>query len=151
GRVTKKDILNYVANRGNGAAQPAPAAPSQPASAPAPQPPAQAAPQPAPAATPQASAPAPQPAAAPSGNVEIIEMDRMRKLIADHMVRSKATSPHVTSFTECDVTNIVKWREKNKKAFENKYGEKITFTPIFIEAVVNCIRQFPLINVSVDG
>jgi len=124
GRVTKKDILQYVANRG-------------------------AAPTPSPA--PQAVVHQPQPAVNHGGNVEIIEMDRMRKMIAEHMVRSKATSPHVTSFTECDVTNIVKWREKNKKSFEAKYGEKITFTPIFIEAVVNCIRQFPLINVSVDG
>jgi 2-oxoglutarate dehydrogenase E2 component (dihydrolipoamide succinyltransferase) len=83
--------------------------------------------------------------------VEIVEMDRMRKLIADHMVRSKATSPHVTSFTECDVTPIVRWRERVKKEFEKKYGEKITFTPIFIEAIVNCIRKFPMINSSVDG
>ena len=78
-------------------------------------------------------------------------MDRMRKLIADHMVRSVATSPHVTSFTECDVTNIVKWRDKNKGPFEKKYGEKITFTPIFIEAIVACIRRYPMINASVDG
>ena len=78
-------------------------------------------------------------------------MDRMRKLIADHMVRSKATSPHVTSFTECDVTNIVNWRNKDKNSFEKKYGEKITFTPIFIEAIVNCIRKYPMINSSVDG
>jgi 2-oxoglutarate dehydrogenase E2 component (dihydrolipoamide succinyltransferase) len=138
GRVTKKDILHYVSNRG---AAPAPAAQTatQPAAAPA-----------------QAAPPAAQPAAASSpavagGNVELIEMDRMRKLIADHMVRSKATSPHVTSFTECDVTNLVKWREKNKVAFEKKYGEKITFTPIFIEAIVNCIKRFPMINASLDG
>jgi len=78
-------------------------------------------------------------------------MDRMRKLIADHMVRSKATSPHVTSFTEADVTNIVNWRNKHKGQFEKKYGEKITFTPIFIEAIVNCIRKFPMINSSIDG
>jgi len=141
GRVTKKDILDYVANRGNGAvAQPAPQA------APAPQP--QAAPAPQPAAAPQ---PAPASTASYSGNVEIIEMDRMRKLIADHMVRSKSTSPHVTSFTECDVTNIVKWRDRNKSSFEKKYGEKITFTPIFIEAIVNCIRKYPMINCSLDG
>jgi 2-oxoglutarate dehydrogenase E2 component (dihydrolipoamide succinyltransferase) len=86
-----------------------------------------------------------------SGNVEIIEMDRMRKLIADHMVRSKSTSPHVTSFTEADVTNIVKWREKVKGAYEQKYGEKITYTPIFFEAIANCIRKYPLINCSLDG
>lgn len=142
GRVTKKDILNYVANRGSQPLQPTP----QPAPNMQPQ---QAAPQPAPRpAQPQAPA---APAGTASGNVEIIEMDRMRKLIADHMVRSKATSPHVTSFTECDVTNIVRWREKAKKEYEKKYGEKITFTPIFIEAIVNCIRKFPMINSSVDG
>ena len=133
GRVTKKDILVYVANRSNAPQQPAPVS----------------------APVPVSSAPAVQPAtttaSAHSGNVEIIEMDRMRKLIADHMVRSKATSPHVTSFTEADVTNLVKWRDKNKGAFEKKYGEKITFTPIFIEAIVNCIKKYPMINASVDG
>lgn len=144
GRVTKKDILNYLANRGNGAPAPV-AAPVAQAAAPAPQP-APVAAAPAPAA--QA---APAPAANYGNNVEIIEMDRMRKLIADHMVRSKATSPHVTSFTECDVTNIVNWRNKVKNSFEKKYGEKITFTPIFIEAIVNCIRKYPMINSSVDG
>ncbi len=137
GRVTKKDILSYVANRGNGAVQ-------QPA--PAPQPQAAAAPAQPAAPAPQATAPASY-----GSNVEIVEMDRMRKLIADHMVRSKATSPHVTSFTEADVTNIVKWRDGAKKEFEKKYGEKITFTPIFIEAIVNCIRKYPMINSSVDG
>jgi 2-oxoglutarate dehydrogenase E2 component (dihydrolipoamide succinyltransferase) len=86
-----------------------------------------------------------------TGNVEIIEMDRMRKLIADHMVRSKHTSPHVTSFTEADVTNMVMWRDKVKKEFEKREGAKITFTPLFIEAVVRCIKKFPLINSSVDG
>ncbi len=146
GRVTKKDILQYVANRGNASApvlaEPVPSiAPSAPI-APTPQPVAQPA--------------APVVSAAASSmnygnNVEIVEMDRMRKLIADHMVRSKSTSPHVTSFTEADVTNIVKWRDGAKKIFEKKYGEKITFTPIFIEAIVNCIRKFPLINSSIDG
>jgi 2-oxoglutarate dehydrogenase E2 component (dihydrolipoamide succinyltransferase) len=86
-----------------------------------------------------------------TGNVEIIEMDRMRKLIADHMVRSKQTSAHVTSFTEADVTNLVMWREKIKKDFEKREGTKITFTPLFIEAVIRCIKKFPLINSSVDG
>jgi len=149
GRVTKKDILNYVANRKNGGPAPVSAAPAQPQAE-------QAATHTA-APAPQASAPAPQPAqAAPapmviSGNVEIVEMDRMRKLIADHMVRSKATSPHVTSFTEADVTNLVRWRDKVKVDFDKKYGEKITFTPIFIEAIVNCIRKYPMINSSVDG
>ena len=86
-----------------------------------------------------------------SGNVEIIEMDRMRKLIAEHMVRSKQTSPHVTSFTEADVTNMVMWRNKVKKDFEKREGTKITFTPLFIEAIVRCIKKFPLINCSLDG
>jgi 2-oxoglutarate dehydrogenase E2 component (dihydrolipoamide succinyltransferase) len=86
-----------------------------------------------------------------TGNVEIIEMDRMRKLIADHMVRSKHISPHVTSFTEADVTNLVMWREKAKKDFEKREGTKITFTPLFIEAIVRCIKKFPLVNCSVDG
>ncbi len=86
-----------------------------------------------------------------SGNTEIIEMDRMRKLIADHMVRSKHTSPHVTSFTEADVTNLVQWREKVKKEFEKRENTKITFTPLFIEAIVRCIKKYPLINSSVDG
>lgn len=92
-----------------------------------------------------------KPASSMDGSTEIIEMDRMRKLIADHMVRSKHTSPHVTSFVEADVTEMVRWREKVKDSFQKKYGEKITFTPIFIEAVVKAIRDFPMINVSVDG
>ncbi len=82
---------------------------------------------------------------------EIIEMDRMRKLIADHMVMSKHVSPHVTSFVECDVTNLVRWRDKVKSSFEKKEGEKITFTPIFIECVVKAIKDFPMINVSLEG
>jgi 2-oxoglutarate dehydrogenase E2 component (dihydrolipoamide succinyltransferase) len=86
-----------------------------------------------------------------SGNDEIIEMDRMRKLIADHMVMSKHTSPHVTSFVEVDVTNIVKWREKVKGAFEKREKEKLTFTPVFMEAIVKAIKDFPMINISVDG
>ena len=86
-----------------------------------------------------------------SGNVEIIEMDRMRKLIAEHMVRSKHTSPHVTSFTEADVTNLVMWRDRVKKDFEKREGTKITFTPLFVEAIVRCIKKFPLINSSLDG
>jgi len=135
GRLTKKDILNYVANRGRGqVAAVAQSAVSSPA--------------------PTNNAPTPSPAnntTSYGSNVEIIEMDRMRKLIAEHMVRSKSTSPHVTSFTEADLTNIVNWRNKNKTAFEKKYGEKITFTPIFIEAVVNAIKKFPMINCSVDG
>ncbi len=135
GRVTKKDILNYVAQRKTGAVAQAPSAPS---STPVPSPVA------------QAETPAPA-AVLPTGNVEIIEMDRMRRMIADHMVKSKATSPHVTSFTEADVTNIVNWRNKVKTSFEKKYGEKITFTPIFIEAIVNSIKKYPMINCSLDG
>ncbi|MFV0605612.1 MAG: dihydrolipoamide acetyltransferase family protein [Niabella sp.] len=86
-----------------------------------------------------------------TGNVEIIEMDRMRRLIADHMVHSKQTSPHVTSFSEADVTNMVLWRDKIKKEFEKREGVKITFTPLIIEAIIKCIKKFPLINSSVDG
>lgn len=86
-----------------------------------------------------------------NGETEIIEMDRMRKLIAEHMVRSKHTSPHVTSFVEVDVTNIVEWREKNKNAFQNHYREKITYTPIFMEAVCKALRDYPMVNVSLDG
>lgn len=84
-------------------------------------------------------------------NVEIIEMDRMRKMIARHMIDSQNTSAHVTSFTECDVTNLVLWREKVKKDFEKREGGKLTFTPLFVEAIVKCIKKYPLINSSVDG
>ena len=86
-----------------------------------------------------------------SGGDEIIEMDRVRKLIADHMVMSKQTSAHVTSFVEADVTNLVKWRDRIKSAFEKREGEKITFTPIFIEAVAKAIKDLPMINISVQG
>jgi 2-oxoglutarate dehydrogenase E2 component (dihydrolipoamide succinyltransferase) len=78
-------------------------------------------------------------------------MDRMRKLIAKHMVDSKHTSPHVTSFAECDVTNLVLWRDKVKSAFEKREGEKITFTPLFIEAIVKCLKKYPILSSSVDG
>jgi 2-oxoglutarate dehydrogenase E2 component (dihydrolipoamide succinyltransferase) len=107
--------------------------------------------------SPENPTPTPQPTVqskatyAVSPGDEIIEMDRMRKLIADHMVMSKHTSPHVTSFVEADVTNLVKWRERVKKGFEAKTGERITFTPIFIEAVVKAIKDMPLINSSVNG
>ena len=134
--MTKKDILGYLSNR---AAAPAAAPPAQA--------PAQAAQQPAPIA-PQ---PSPAPVFTSGGNVEIVEMDRMRKLIADHMVMSKHTSPHVTSFVEADVTNLVNWRNKIKDQFKKQYGENITFTPIFVEAVARALRDFPMVNVSVDG
>jgi 2-oxoglutarate dehydrogenase E2 component (dihydrolipoamide succinyltransferase) len=84
------------------------------------------------------------------GKDRIVEMDRMRKMIADHMVYSKQTSPHVTSYLEVDVTNLVNWRNENKDTFQEKYGEKLTFTPIFIDAVAKAIQDFPMINVSVD-
>jgi len=86
-----------------------------------------------------------------SGAVEIVELDRMRKLIADHMVMSKHTSPHVTSFVEVDVTNLVNWRNRIKDQFKKQYGENITFTPIFLEAVARAVRDYPMINSSVDG
>jgi 2-oxoglutarate dehydrogenase E2 component (dihydrolipoamide succinyltransferase) len=86
-----------------------------------------------------------------TGLTEIVEMDRMRKLIANHMVNSKHTSPHVTSFAEADVTNMVIWREKVKKEFEQREGTKLTFTPMFIECLVKVMKNFPLINCSLDG
>ncbi len=92
-----------------------------------------------------------KPAIALNAGDEVIEMDRMRKLIADHMVMSVQTSPHVTSFVEADVTNIVNWRNKVKNNFEKRDGEKLTFTPIFIEALVKAIKDFPMINISLDG
>jgi 2-oxoglutarate dehydrogenase E2 component (dihydrolipoamide succinyltransferase) len=86
-----------------------------------------------------------------SKNDEIVEMDRMRTLIADHMVMSKQTSPHVTSFVEADVTNIVRWRNKHKDSFYKREGEKLTFTPIFMEAVISALKDFPNINSMLDG
>ncbi len=136
GRVTKKDILAYVKDKQNGKVS-APAA--SPSSTPA-----------APVSQPKVSEPS-APAVSLNSGDEIIEMDRMRKLIADHMVMSKRVSPHVTSFVEADVTNLVLWRDKIKDSFAKREGEKITFTPIFIEAVTKAIKDFPMINVSVDG
>ena len=143
GRVTKKDILQYVSDRKSGKASAGSAGQSAAQAAPAQQKQEMVIPM---NKVEASEAPAHYP-----GNVEIIEMDRMRKLIADHMVRSKHTSPHVTSFTEADVTNLVLWRDKAKKEFEKREGTKITFTPLFIEAIVRCIKKFPLINSSVDG
>ena len=132
GRVTKKDILAYIASRGSAAATaPAATAPVAP-----------------PASAPAAST---APTVSVSGQDEIVEMDRMRKLIADHMVRSKQTSPHVTSFVEADMTKIVEWRKRNKAAFEQAHGTKLTFTPLIAEAIVKAIRDFPGVNASVDG
>ncbi len=85
------------------------------------------------------------------GKGKIVEMDRMRQMIADHMVYSKHTSPHVTAYVEADMTNMVNWRNANKEAFQKKHGEKLTFTPLFVEAVAKAVKDFPMINVSVDG
>lgn len=139
GRVTKKDILNYIPNRSS-AATPVDA-PEQKAEKPA-------APAPAPAPQKQASK---GPVVLAGADDEIVEMDRMRKLISEHMVMSKHTSPHVTSYVEVDVTNIVNWRNKWKNKFEQREGEKLTFTPIFIEAIVKAIKDMPMINISTDG
>lgn len=137
GRVTKSDMRAYLETRGE---QPIHAA-SAPASAPAP----------VHTAKPASASKSAAPAASVSGEDEIVEMDRMRKLIADHMVRSVQTSPHVTSFVEADVTRIVDWRNKNKNEFQKKTGQKLTFTPFFIEAVAKALRDFPGVNASVDG
>ncbi|MBJ6118683.1 2-oxo acid dehydrogenase subunit E2 [Pontibacter sp. BT310] len=147
GRVSKKDIMAYLESRTGAPAQAAaPQAQAQPQTqAPAP------AAAPAPVAQPQAAAPQVKPAASYGGNVEMIEMDRMRKMIADRMVDSKRISPHVTSFVEADVTNIVNWRNKWKDVYKKREGENLTFTPIFIDAIAKAIKDFPMINVSVDG
>ena len=147
GRVTKQDLLAYLAQRASGVNLSTPKAAVEVPSA-------------APTAAPTAASSAATAAAghgfkAPAPTVfpgdEIREMDRMRKLIADHMVMSKHVAPHVTSFVEADVTAIVRWREKVKSGYEKREGEKLTFTPIFMEAVVMAIKDFPNINVSVDG
>jgi 2-oxoglutarate dehydrogenase E2 component (dihydrolipoamide succinyltransferase) len=136
GRVTKRDILSFVENKGN---QPMEAV-STVANIPFVD-----------VKTNEATKAINKPAVSLNAGDEIIEMDRMRKLIADHMVMSKSTSPHVTSFVEADVTNLVMWRDKMKKVFETKEGEKLTFTPLFIECLVKTIKDFPMINISVDG
>lgn len=120
GRVTKKDILNYVQSRQGGAA-----------------------------VTLRSSAPL-VPASISAGD-EIIQMDRMRKMIAERMVDSKRVAPHVTSFVEADLTNVVNWRNKVKGEFEKKQGEPLTFTPLFVEAIIKAIKDFPMINIQVDG
>ena len=124
GRITKEDILSFVANR-TAAVTPQAAAPSTPAVVSA-------------------------PVKVAAGD-EIIQMDRVRKIIADAMVKSKHTAPHVTSFIETDVTNVVKWRMKHKDLFEKREGERLTYMPIFVKAIVKAIQDFPMINVSVDG
>lgn len=132
GRVTKEDILNHIKNRGN-----APVAAPQAAA-------------PAASSAPQATQPIATPVSVNGGD-EIVEMDRMRKLISGYMVASVQTSAHVQSFIEVDVTNIVKWRDRVKNAFEKREGEKLTFTPIFMEAVAKALKDFPGMNISVDG
>ncbi|MFC3881563.1 dihydrolipoamide acetyltransferase family protein [Algoriphagus namhaensis] len=126
-RVTKQDMLKYLKDRSTA---PAPSAPG---------------------ASPAPSISEPKVQISISGEDEIIEMDRMRKMIATRMVDSKRISPHVTSFVEADMTNIVLWRNKNKEAYKKKFGEPITFTPFFIEAIAKAIGDFPMINISVDG
>jgi 2-oxoglutarate dehydrogenase E2 component (dihydrolipoamide succinyltransferase) len=128
GRVTKKDILDYVQSRKVGAT-----------------------PQPAVKHAVTATTSAPKVQASISAGDEIIEMDRMRKMIAERMVDSKRIAPHVTSFVEADVTNIVQWRNKVKGEFQKRDGDVLTFTPLFMEAVVLAIKDYPMINVQVDG
>jgi 2-oxoglutarate dehydrogenase E2 component (dihydrolipoamide succinyltransferase) len=135
GRVTKKDMLDYIAQRGASAALPVASSPPSTV-------------QTVPKAMLSAQS---SPAVSVSGGDEIVEMDRMRKMIADHMVRSVQTSPHVTSFVEADVTRMVEWRKRNKKAFQEAHGTKLTFTPMIAEAIVKAIRDFPGVNASVDG
>jgi Pyruvate/2-oxoglutarate dehydrogenase complex, dihydrolipoamide acyltransferase (E2) component, and related enzymes len=131
-RITKKDILQFIENKK-----------SQPVAK-------------EPVVAPVSAKPAPAPAPVShqsynGDNVEIIEMDRMRKLIAQYMVQSKQVSPHVTSFIDVDVTGLVQWRNKVKNEFLQKEGQKLTFTPIFVEAVTKALKDYPMVNVSVDG
>lgn len=141
GRVTKEDILKYVASKGGQIVHTSPNTPHT---------------------TPAASVPSAEKVKCcktttetahtiNSGGDEIIEMDRMRKIIADHMVKSVQTSPHVCSFVEADVTNLVTWRTKAKEIYKKRDGENITFTPIFIEAIAKALKDFPMVNISVDG
>ena len=132
GRVQKKDILEYIENRGSQKAEPAAKVETVTSSAPV------------------VEKKATVPVSVGEGD-EVVEMDRVRKLIADHMVMSVQVSPHVTSVVEADVTDLVLWRNKNKNSFQEKHGEKITFMPIFTEAVATALAEFPLVNSSVDG
>jgi 2-oxoglutarate dehydrogenase E2 component (dihydrolipoamide succinyltransferase) len=137
GRVNKEDLLNYIKNRGSQVSVQSPVASAQPV-----------------LETKPTSNVKPETSTVPvslNGGDEIVEMDRMRKLISGYMVASVQTSAHVQSFIEVDVTNIVKWRDKVKNAFEKREGEKLTFTPIFMEAVAKALKDFPGMNISVDG
>lgn len=135
GRITKENILEFVNNRGKKIETPSAAI----------------------AQTPQEDIPTPQPVSPPAQPIsisavdEIIQMDRVRKIIAEAMVSSKHTAPHVTSFIETDVTNVVSWRAKNKDSYQKREGEKLTFMPIFVRAIVKAIQDYPMINISVDG
>jgi 2-oxoglutarate dehydrogenase E2 component (dihydrolipoamide succinyltransferase) len=132
GRIQKSDIFNYIKNRKYPLQSKLIVAPS--------------------AVEGQTTSTYPKPTIQyTEGKDRMVEMDRMRKMIADHMVYSKQTSPHVTSYIEVDVTNLVEWRNANKDTFQKKHNEKLTFTPIFVDAVAKGIQDFPLINVSVDG
>lgn len=151
GRLSKKDIKDYIAFKSSGAASPKPSSaptsaasvqPAQPASSTQSTPPARPA---------QPSQPAASSAPASTSGVEIKEMDRVRRIIADHMVMSKKTSPHVTNVVEVDVTKLVRWREKNKDAFFRREGVKLTYMPVITEAVAKALAAYPLVNVSVDG
>ena len=142
GRVTKDDVLSLVENRKSGEEIASIAVSSQPSAVSNPQPTTH---------NPQLITQIPQSPPSLNGGDEVIEMDRMRKLISGYMVASVQTSAHVQSFIEVDVTNIVKWRDKVKGAFEKREGEKLTFTPIFMEAVAKAIKDFPGMNISVDG
>lgn len=128
GRLTKQDMISYLDTRK-----------SQPAAI-----------QPKSALAAAPAAPKPEPIAPGTGDV-IVEMDRMRRMIADHMVMSKNVSPHVTSFIEVDMTNIVRWRDKVKDDFAKREGQKLTFTPFFVEAAAKALREFPNVNASIDG
>ena len=139
GRVTKKDVLGYLENRSNGTVPAAPKAQESSSQATS-----------EPSSRSKPVAPKAKNVPAMPGD-EIIEMDRMRKMISEHMVMSKQTSPHVTSFVEADVTNIWNWRNKIKAEFKANEGENFTFTPIFVQAVAQAIKDFPKINISVDG
>ncbi len=139
GRVTKKDILAYLENRGSIIVSAQQASTSGVVTSTSN------------GVNAQADKPKAKSSILINAQDEIIEMDRMRRIIAENMVASKHTSPHVTSYVEADVTNIVNWRNRVKDSFEKREGEKITFTPIFIEAIVKAIKDFPMINISVDG
>ncbi|MCS3556036.1 MULTISPECIES: dihydrolipoamide acetyltransferase family protein [unclassified Sphingobacterium] len=141
GRVTKEDILKYVTRKREQTG-------THYTSTSAPQPVATVVPE---KKEQYAATPVETAHTINSGGDEIIEMDRMRKIIADHMVKSVQTSPHVCSFVEADVTNLVNWRNKAKEVYKKRDGENITFTPIFIEAIAKALKDFPMVNISVDG